>query len=258
MISVIVPTFRRFEPALRTLSDLLQQDHDRFEVIVADQNRSWPLELEAQLDVIRADRRVNWMTLTIPGVVIARNHAVSAAAGSLLVFVDDDVWIPDRSFLRQHERAHEDASVACVCGREVKMYDVDQERCMPVTPPGHATMAPAGGTRLSQLLHFDRSQTLRAEVAVFSTCNGSINRAAFDRVGGFDEHFRGASYGDDADLALRLASAGERITYDPHPWLVHLHEPVGGLRLSDPNNPFSEYDRCLRSEERRVGKECRL
>jgi GT2 family glycosyltransferase len=82
-------------------------------------------------------------------------------------------------------------------------------------------------------------------VAVFSTCNGSIKRQAFDRVGGFDESFRGASYGDDADLALRLSAQGQRIVYDPHAWLVHLKAPAGGLRLSDPASPFSEYDKCL-------------
>jgi GT2 family glycosyltransferase len=80
---------------------------------------------------------------------------------------------------------------------------------------------------------------------VFSTCNGSVRRDAFLSVDGFDENFAGASYGDDADMALRMQAAGMYIVYDPRPWLVHLLAPTGGLRLSDPRNAFSEADRAL-------------
>lgn len=64
-------------------------------------------------------------------------------------------------------------------------------------------------------------------------------------MGCFDENFVGASYGDDADLALRLAQAGFRIVYDPAPTLVHWIAPTGGLRLTASNRtiPFSYSER---------------
>jgi len=244
-ISVIVPTFRRQEAVLRTVSDLLAQDYARFEIIVADQNVDWSPDHAARLESLRSDSRVRWFSLPTPGVVIARNQAAAISTGDTLLFVDDDVWIPDRAFLDRHGRAHRDPTVACVCGRVLSVSQVDQAKQLPLVPAVDAATATASGTTLAQLLSFDRSQASPAEVAVFGTGNGSIKRGAFDRVGGFDENFRGASYGDDADLALRLHSAGERTIYDPRPWLVHLEEPMGGLRLSDPTNPFSEYDRCL-------------
>jgi GT2 family glycosyltransferase len=55
-------------------------------------------------------------------------------------------------------------------------------------------------------------------------------------VGGFDENFRGNSYGDDYDLILRLHKLGYQSVYDPTVWLTHLRVPMGGLRMSDLSN----------------------
>ena len=73
------------------------------------------------------------------------------------------------------------------------------------------------------------------------------SREAFLAIGGFDENFSGNSYGDDFDLAIRLDRAGFRTVYDPEAALVHLRVPMGGLRLSDANNPFNEFDRRCRA-----------
>lgn len=244
-ISVVIATFRRFEPPLQTVADLLRQDYPHFEVVVADQNPSWPPELIGRLHAIQSDPRVRWLPIDAPGVVSARNRAAAVSTGDVLLFVDDDVSIPDRMFIRRHAQAHRDPTIAAVCGRELTAGQIDPRTETPLVAAQTESTTPAGATTLSRLLRFDRSQPCRAEVAVFSTCNGSITRRAFDRVGGFDEAFRGASYGDDADLVLRLAALGERIVYEPNAWLVHLMDRRGGLRLSDASNPFSAYDRCV-------------
>lgn len=64
-------------------------------------------------------------------------------------------------------------------------------------------------------------------------------------VGGFDENFAGASYGDDYDFAIRLHEGGHRIVFDPSPELVHLQFQSGGLRLSASTARFSEFDKAL-------------
>jgi len=246
LVSVIVPSLGRHEPLLDSVRDLLDQDHEALEVVVVDQNEAWPAPLEPRRAALRSDPRVRWVERFPVGVVRARNHAVSIARGELLLFVDDDVWIPDRAFVRRHVEAHADAEVACVCGRELKLYQVDRDAKQPLPrAAGDAPGLPQPKSPLGQLIAFDRSRPEPAELAVFSTCNGSIKREAFERVGGFDAGFAGASYGDDADLALRMRALGMRIVYDPSAWLVHLVAPAGGLRLSDPRNRFSERDRCL-------------
>src|SRR5437763_16310722 len=98
-ISVIVPTFRRFEPLIQTVCDLLKQEYPSFEVVVADQNPNWPEEFSESLERIKDNALVRWLSLESPGVVVARKRAVAASKGDLVVFVDDDVSIPNRSFL---------------------------------------------------------------------------------------------------------------------------------------------------------------
>jgi GT2 family glycosyltransferase len=244
-VSVVIATLGRFGPLLDCLDDLLAQEIVPTEIVVVDQNVGWPADVEGRRELVSRDPRIIWLSGIPPGVVAARNLGVERSSAAIVVFVDDDVRIPDPRFLAMHVNAYRDTSVMAVCGRELQ------------PPMGLSVAAPEYGTHrgqptplsvgppVIQLLRFDRSSTEGAAVAVFSTCNGSVRREAFLSVGGFDENFSGASYGDDADLVLRMHAAGLHVVYDPRPWLVHLMMPTGGLRLSDPRNQFSEADRAL-------------
>jgi len=246
LVSVVIPSLGRHAALLSTIRDLLDQDYSSLEILVVDQNLNWPEQLAGQSRALRSDPRVRWFDRFPVGVVRARNFAAAQSRGELLLFVDDDVWIPDTSFVRHHVETHRDASLACVCGRELKPHQVDAETRRPLQVQRAAvSVRRPQASALGTLLAFDRSQPDAAQVAVFSTCNGSIKREAFLSVGGFDESFRGASYGDDADLVLRMSASGLRCVYDPRPWLVHLMAPTGGLRMSDVGNRFSDYDKCL-------------
>jgi GT2 family glycosyltransferase len=94
-------------------------------------------------------------------------------------------------------------------------------------------------------MSFDRASTERRVVAHLATCNCSLRRAAWDRVGGLDMAFAGNSYGDDYDLALRMHAAGMRIVFDPRPSVEHTRAPMGGLRLDDPRNPYAEWEKYV-------------
>jgi GT2 family glycosyltransferase len=96
-----------------------------------------------------------------------------------------------------------------------------------------------------QALAFDRNSDQRVFVHTFCTCNSSIRRSDFLDIQGFDEHFTGNSYGDDYDLAIRLAQKGATTVYDPLAALIHLQVPAGGLRLKDAGNTFTEKDKAL-------------
>src|SRR5712691_4887603 len=64
--------------------------------------------------------RIHWMTLKRPGVVRARNLAVKASQGTILLFLDDDVRIPNRRFLARHAANYKDKSLSAVVGRELR------------------------------------------------------------------------------------------------------------------------------------------
>jgi cellulose synthase/poly-beta-1,6-N-acetylglucosamine synthase-like glycosyltransferase len=171
-------------------------------------------------------------------VVAARNRAVAASQGDVLLFVDDDVLAPDRTLVSRHAANYDDPRVMAVVGRERQVgeqvgpsSDRTDRADAPALPP------PAGQSPLQQALWFDRNGDRRQQVCTFCTCNSSVRRSAWVAVGGFDERFRGNSYGDDYDFALRLHARGDVIVYDPTAWLVHLRAPAGGLRLTDRQNP---------------------
>lgn len=248
-LSVIIPTFRRFLPLLDTVQDILDQKEVDFEVLIVDQNDAWPETLSARKRLLANDRRVKWLVRDLPGVVSARHDAVQVAVGNIFVFIDDDVYIPDPFFLARHfanYRALPEIDV--VIGREI--YNGQPVPTLVQFPPTLdelTTGQPVAGTPCDQVIGFDRMQSVRYEVISFCTCNSSVRREAFFRVGGFDESFYGSAYGDDYDFAIRLAHAGGRFVYDPQAWLIHLQAPTGGLRMSDLRYRQSERERIYSS-----------
>jgi len=250
LVSVIIPTFRRFGPLLDTLDDVVRQENVAFEVVVADQNPEWPADCRARLNQFVADARIHWIRLEQPGVVRARNLAVKESRGTILLFIDDDVRIPNRLFLARHAANYRDKSLSAVVGRELRP---DQARSSAAPTDDSLSSDPASEQPprwsdrppVFQALSFNRNSDRRTFVHTFCTCNSSIRRSAFLRVGGFDEHFTGNSYGDDYDLAIRLADEGGKSVYDPLAALIHLQVPAGGLRLKDAGNTFTEKDKAL-------------
>lgn len=234
--SIVIPTFRRFEPLIQTVEDLLKQDYPGFEIIVADQNPSWPVELRQSVEKLNSESRVCWISLDSPGVVVARNRAVASAKGNVLLFVDDDVLIPDRNFLMNHARNFEDQRIAAVVGRERRLKDPMPEVNGRQTGRRDYLPAPERLSPLQQALWFDRNGNNPQRVCTFCTCNSSVRRSAFLAIGGFDELFTGNSYGDDYDFGLRLHEKGFQIVFDPSCWLIHRRVPMGGLRLTDRAN----------------------
>jgi len=237
MISVIIPTLNRDGALADTLRDLLRQEGPApFEVLVVDQNARGAPAAEGPLMVFVAEPRIRWLSSPARGVVYGRNLAIHESRGDLLVFVDDDVRIEDTRFLERHFDAHgREPGVAAICGAEFHPWRRDPAQ----------TLGYPRGLPLADVLFFPRNFHARTEATIFSTCNGSIRKDAIRSVGCFDERFEGASYGDDADLALRLTAAGQRVVYDPAPALVHLMATAGGLRINDDRAGFTLEDKYL-------------
>ena len=240
-VSVILPTYRRFEPVLKTLEDLLVQQYPDFEIVLLDQNPAWPEELRGRFALFTEDPRVHWVRTLGPGVVKACNLAVKEASGDVLLFVDDDVLIPHPHLLQLHARNFIYPDIIAVVGREHRPGDLTAT--VPAASEDLATPSPkrfesirAALTPLQQALWFDRNSPEPKQVCTFCTCNSSVRKTDFVAVGGFDELFTGNTYGYDADLALRLSERSGIIVYDPDAWLIHRRVPVGGLRLTDKHN----------------------
>jgi glycosyltransferase involved in cell wall biosynthesis len=204
-VSVVVPTYNRRAVLARVLDALEHQTHDadRFEVIVvSDGSTDGTDQLLARW---ATSPRRQAITQANAGPGAARNAGAAAAAGSLLVFVDDDV-VPSPDLLVHHLAAHRRAgrSVAGF-GPMLKPVDVRQS---PWVRWEHATLEKSYDALMSG--RWDPSPRL------FYSGNASVPASAFAAVGGFDVTRRRA---EDTELAYRLADAGLGFTY--------VHDAVG-------------------------------
>jgi GT2 family glycosyltransferase len=232
-VSVILATWRREEALRLVLGDLARQIGDAAEVVVIDQNQ--PQMPAAVYEEFRRSRHRLVILPHVPGVVAARNDGAKIATGEVLVFIDDDVRIDEPSYLEKVARDFLEPDVAAICGQEL-------------SPPDYRpSAAPAGdfASPFEEACFFQRASTERREVFHLATCNCAVRRTAWDKMGGLDPIFAGNAYGDDYDLALRMRAAGMKIVFDPEISVRHTRATMGGLRLDDPCNPWSEADRCV-------------
>ena len=146
----------------------------------------------------------------------ARNAAVDASSGEVLVFVDADVAVHAETLERIESCLAAHPEVAAVFGS----YDA--------APP-----APGLVSRYKNLLHHYIHQHGRREASTFWSGCGAIRREAFRHAGGFPEHYGEPSI-EDIELGMRLRSLGYRIWLCPEIQATHLKRwTLGSLLRSD-------------------------
>jgi len=154
------------------------------EIVVVDAS-------EGRLDDIRQSHpRIRWLDFRPPaGVEVSiphqRNRGVEATTGDVIAFTDCGC-IPDDGWAESITTPIVAGAESVTVGRTVGSGLVNMYDAWAVDPPPYVDEAP--------------------------TINMAFARAAFDRVGGFDESF---SYGSDIDFCWRLCDAGYRIRLVP-------------------------------------------
>ncbi len=208
-LSVIIPTYNRAATLRECIRALRDSDcgPERFEIIVSDDGSD---DDTSQVAASFADGRgpdVRYLHQVNAGANRARNQAIRAARGELLLFINDDIIATPQMVPRHlagHARYPDEASA--VLGR--------------VTLARHLPR-----THLSQL-HLDRAfeRLEREEVhdwRVFFTCNVSVKRRLLERAGMFEERIR---YHEDLELGERLSHHGLRVVYEAEALGYHDHE----------------------------------
>jgi len=181
-VSVVVATRHRPEMLMRAVSSIFGQSYPgELEcLVIFDQSEPAPLPVE-----VPAGRKLRVLTNTRkPGLAGARNTGITAAAGTVIAFCDDDdSWLPDK-LTRQVELLTRSAGDFVACGVRIHYSD-------------HAAVRiPPARTGFDQLAR-DRVTALHPSTFV-------IRRSALDDIGLVDEEIPG-SYGEDYDLLLRAA-----------------------------------------------------
>jgi Glycosyl transferase family 2 len=199
-VSVVVPAYNNVGKLSQCLSALRIAGSADTELIVVDDASSD--------DVLSTAARYGAQVLRLArnaGPAAARNHGARYARGQLLFFVDADVVVPNNAIGRIRTILDCHGEIAAVFGS----YDADPA-------------APGLMSQYRNLLHHFVHQKGKAEAATFWAGCGAIRRAAFERVGGFDERRFPRPSIEDIELGYRLRRAGYRIFLDKSLQSKHL------------------------------------
>ena len=198
MISVVIATKDRAPYLERALASLAQQTNaPGFEVIVADNGSTdaTPSVVENALRTV--PYRLRRVDAGHANRSLARNVGIAASTGDVIVFVDDDVWLPAH-FLGAHDAAQRAGRVPrAVTGPIINVSSYDER---------------------------PRPMPANFSSAFFCTCNASVPASALRAIGGFDENFN--LYGwEDTELGMRLRTAGLEHTFAWDAFLYHIKPP---------------------------------
>jgi GT2 family glycosyltransferase len=213
MVSLIIPTHNRRESLRRCLAGTMRQDYPEYEVIVVDDGST-----DGTREMVETEfPQVRYVGQPNRGPAAARNTGIRLAGGEILAFTDDDC-VPPPDWLRAHLAYYQDPLVGAVGGPQI-----------PVGPSYYD---------LFQMAHYpgDFSESVRRISRIsgwegLASCNLSIRREVFDRVGLFDEAF---VTGADPELTRRANRlGGYTLVYDPTLRVDHLkvHTFTSYLRM---------------------------
>lgn len=207
-ISVVIPTYGREQVLVETLQRVLELDPLPAEVVVVDQTPDHERETEASLVEWSAQGRIRWIRRAMPSIPASMNDGLVAAAGDVVLFLDDDV-VPVPDLLRWHAEAFRCHAPAIVVGQ--------------VLQPGEESVAPVAGD-------FRFCNDAPAWIVDAIACNMAVHRATAIAAGGFDENFRGAAYRFEKEFALRAGRGARAVYFEPRASIRHLRAERGGTR----------------------------
>lgn len=229
-LSIVIPTYRRSEIVLQTISQLRACMPESVELIIVDQTPTPPPAELARLEQLHADGSIRWLRLPQPSIPAAMNRGLAEAKGRAVLFLDDDIEL-DSSLIPAHIAGQ--CECALVSGQ--------------VLQPGESPQSIEGA------LPFKFNSDAPARIAEFMGGNFSVDRAIAIQLGGFDENFVGAAYRFEAEFASRYVARNGTILFTPEASIRHLRIPTGGtrdyghhLRTSSPAHSVGEYYYLLR------------
>lgn len=231
-ISVIIPTYRREEPLKETLEDVLKQDYPAFEVIVVDQTDTHTPDVQAYLEQLSQTGQIRWFRVDWASLPGARNYGVRRATGEVVLFIDDDIKLPE-GYLAAHARNYQERpEIGAVAGRVFDRMKLADSQKINTTglPYEIENLPPEAMDPGIAWYHIDLVHTTKPQRVISARgCNMSYRRDIFLKQGiWFDERFRGSAVREESDFCLRIRKTGYQIWYDPEAYLVHLGEETGG------------------------------
>jgi GT2 family glycosyltransferase len=219
LVSIVVPNRNAPEVLGQIVNGVLHgTDYRATELIIVDNGSTDPgvLALYGRLEESGTGRIVPF-----PGPFnfsAACNRGAACARGDLLLFLNNDIDVVDRSWLDELVRWAELPEIGVV-GAKLLYPDRTIQHAgvvFGIGLVGHIFARAVEGTATP----FGSPESYRNYLAVTGACQ-MMRRAVFDQLGGFDERFR-LSFSD-VVLCMEAWRAGYRVMYTPYARLIH-HE----------------------------------
>lgn len=210
-VSIILPTYNRCQVVETTLRHFIDQRYpaDLMEILVADNSADGTPDM-----IFRLGRESPFPIRLISSnerlPAVKRNQALRAAAGDLVIWMNDDVWVgPD--FVQRHVDAHNRcADPVAVLGL------VEQSRSMPedpftrwYRPFAYDEIAGCAGRAVSYRYHWSMNLSMPRQVML-------------DRNLIFHEDWANIGH-EDVELGYRWTRAGYQVIFEPLAWGEHYH-----------------------------------
>lgn len=231
-LSIVIPTRNRCEVLVsQTLPSMFNQDMpaDDYEIVIVVDGSS-----DGTAQALRnLQPRCSLRILEQPnrGPAAARNNAIQAARGELLLFIDDDIICSPQLF-RQHAEAHDASEPSAVYGRI---------QIAPQSPSSVLKYANEVWYR-KYYDHLDSQGGLKLPQDDYLISNSSFHRVTLVSCGGFDETMKAK---EDYELALRLWKSGLRFKYLPQALAYEYFQKSIGYVLRNDGKAFGETDVLL-------------
>ncbi|MFN2138108.1 MAG: glycosyltransferase family 2 protein [Candidatus Promineifilaceae bacterium] len=214
-VTVAVITRERPDDLRRCLEALLAQPDDGQEILVVD---SAPETNRTQRLAASYGERIRYLRVERRGASTARNSALAAAKGDIVLFTDDDAF-PEPGWQRALLRHFEDPLVLCATGL-VLPYELETD-----AQYWFERYCPHGRGFLRVVFDAVDHDPLAVAAAGVSA-SMALRKSTLDIIGGFEEALSPGTptySGEDAEIYSRILCAGYRIVYDPAAVSWHRH-----------------------------------
>lgn len=211
-ISVVIAVRNEVNHIKECLQSVLNQDYKKkYEVIVVD-----GLSTDGTYELLEKLQKKDKFTLLKNhkfNAAAGRNIGIENAKGKYIAFIDGDA-IAKKDWLKQIEKTFGDKDVIGVGGPDSLPEKSDKISKM----IGYVMTSPiARGGKLNPSTQHSLMEE-EQYVEHIPTCNLSLKREVFDKVGLFDETF---VKGQDLELNHRIINAGYKLKYSPKIRVIH-------------------------------------
>ncbi len=213
-MSVVIPTYNRYECWTQLCRDLYMQDCLPLEIIVIDQSED-PIDMQNIFGTPPPTFR--YLHSPIKNRSHAKNIGLAQANGDLILFCDDDVRVsPD--FVKAHVDIYQrDPKIMAASCRltEQEWKETDTKNVLKMTFYGR--------------LISNENSSWSGYVGIVNGGNMSFRKDILARIGGFDENLLGTSLYEETDISFRIRELGFSIYHDASTTVFHYPQRNGNV-----------------------------